>query len=54
MYPAIHYGLVHARIAAVHDEAHRGALARAARRARREHARAIRMTEGETPAGSRP
>jgi hypothetical protein len=54
MYPAIHYGLARARIADVHDQAHRGALARAARQARRRHARAITMREGETRAGSRP
>ena len=38
MYPAIHYGLARARVADVHLQAHRGALARAARQARRERA----------------
>jgi hypothetical protein len=39
MYPATHYGLARARIANVHDQAHHGALARAARRRSREHAK---------------
>jgi hypothetical protein len=42
MYPAIHYGLARARVADVHIQAHRGALTRAARQARREQARRSR------------
>jgi len=53
MYPAIHYGLARARIADVHHEARRDAVARAARQARRPRA-AMTMAAGEARAGSRP
>ena len=49
MHPAIHHDLAQARIADLHRQAQRDALARAARRAR--HARALHSHRGrELPA----